>query len=96
MKFARLGPLGSEKPVLIDDEAVFDLSSLPPDIDGDFLSSDGLARAAEARANGTLEEIAEYSELDRKVLADMAVNDPAAFTKLTQLVAEANAADAVK
>jgi large subunit ribosomal protein L20 len=32
-------------------------------------------------------------ELDRKVLADMAVNDPAAFTKLTQLVAAANAAE---
>lgn len=57
MKLARLGPLGSEKPVLIDGDAVFDLSSITRDIDGDFLSGGGLDRAAEARANGTLDEI---------------------------------------
>ena len=32
-------------------------------------------------------------DLDRKVLADMAVNDPTSFTKLTELVAAANAAE---
>jgi len=32
-------------------------------------------------------------DLDRKVLADMAVHDPAAFTKLTELVAAANTAE---
>jgi 2-keto-4-pentenoate hydratase/2-oxohepta-3-ene-1,7-dioic acid hydratase in catechol pathway len=63
MKFARLGPLGEELPVLIDGDATFDLSPLTRDIDGEFLSSDGPARAAEARANGALEEVAEAGAL---------------------------------
>lgn len=63
MKFARLGAIGSEKPVLIDGDAVFDLSPLTRDIDGDFLSSGGPARAAEARANGTLDEVPDADSL---------------------------------
>ena len=63
MKFARLGPVGHEIPVLVDGDATFDLSPLTPDIDGDFLAGDGPARAAEARANGQLAEVADAASL---------------------------------
>jgi 2-keto-4-pentenoate hydratase/2-oxohepta-3-ene-1,7-dioic acid hydratase in catechol pathway len=39
MRFARIGGLGHEKPVIVDDETYYDLSSLTSDIDGDFLSA---------------------------------------------------------
>ncbi|ODU04445.1 MAG: hypothetical protein ABS81_10380 [Pseudonocardia sp. SCN 72-86] len=49
--FRRLGPAGSERPVVEIDGTVFDLTPLTADIDGAFLAADGLARATqEARA----------------------------------------------
>ncbi|GAA4168535.1 fumarylacetoacetate hydrolase family protein [Gryllotalpicola koreensis] len=48
MKFARLGPLGQEIPVLVDGDVAYDLRPVTPDIDGAFLSSGGPARAAAA------------------------------------------------
>ncbi|PPL16842.1 fumarylacetoacetate hydrolase family protein [Microterricola pindariensis] len=58
MKFARLGAIGHETPTLLVDGIHYDVSSVTPDIDGAFLSSDGPAavRAAfEADALPVLE-----------------------------------------
>jgi len=55
LKFIRLGPLGSERPAVIDDQGVVhDLSALTADIDGAFLASGGLTAAAAALAAGNL------------------------------------------
>ena len=54
MSFARLGPVGSEVPVLQVDGVTFDLRSLTRDIDGEFLASGGIAAARAAHAAGTL------------------------------------------
>lgn len=55
MRFRRLGPVGHEIPVIVDaDGQVFDISSVTPDITGDFLADDGPARVAEARDRGAL------------------------------------------
>ncbi|AYG03371.1 fumarylacetoacetate hydrolase family protein [Gryllotalpicola protaetiae] len=54
MRFARLGPAGSETPVLIDGGVAYDLRPVAVDIDGGFLSGRGPARAAEALAAGEL------------------------------------------
>ncbi|MET9730424.1 fumarylacetoacetate hydrolase family protein [Streptomyces sp. NPDC006458] len=55
MKLMRLGPIGAERPaVLADDGRLYDISPLTTDIDGAFLASDGLARAAHALAAGEL------------------------------------------
>ena len=42
MKLARLGDRGSERPVALVGEDVFDLSSIASDIDGTFLEHGGL------------------------------------------------------
>jgi len=58
LKFIRLGPLGSERPAVIDDQGVVhDLSGLTADIDGAFLAAGGLAAAAHALAAGQLPTI---------------------------------------
>ena len=57
MKLARLGPVGAERPVLLHDGRTYDLSALTVDIDGDFLSTDGPARAARALVAGSLPEV---------------------------------------
>ena len=54
MELLRLGPLGSEKPFVRHDGAVYDLSSLTPDIDGAFLADSGIARVRAALAAGAL------------------------------------------
>jgi len=54
MKFARLGPLGSETPVVQVDDRILDLSSIADDIDEAFWASDGVARARAAIAADTL------------------------------------------
>ena len=54
MRFARLGPIGQEVPVVLDGERVLDLRGITTDIDGGFLSSDGPARVAAALAAGAL------------------------------------------
>ena len=54
MRFARLGAAGSEIPVAMTPAGTFDLRGLTADIDAGFLDGGGLARAAEALAQGTL------------------------------------------
>lgn len=50
MRFQRLGDHGAEIPVLVDGDRRLDLRSITTDIDGDFLSGDGIARAEAALA----------------------------------------------
>jgi 2,4-didehydro-3-deoxy-L-rhamnonate hydrolase len=57
MKLARLGSLGHETPVVIQDEVTFDLSSLTTDIDASFWETDGVSRVRSALARGTLPQI---------------------------------------
>ncbi|WP_350347061.1 fumarylacetoacetate hydrolase family protein [Agromyces sp. G08B096] len=54
MRFARLGPVGREVPVLVDGERVFDLRGLTADLDGAFLAGGGVERARAALAAGDL------------------------------------------
>ncbi|QNE19720.1 fumarylacetoacetate hydrolase family protein [Kribbella qitaiheensis] len=55
MELLRLGAVGEERPYLRDaDGTVYDLSSVTAEIDGAFLSSDGIARARAALAAGSL------------------------------------------
>jgi len=63
MKFARLGPLGFERPVVIDRNRTLDLSDLAPDIDGAFLAAGGVARVREALEAGILPEVPDADEL---------------------------------
>lgn len=58
LKFIRLGPVGAERPAVIDEQGVVhDLSGLTTDIDGAFLASGGLDAAARALEAGTLPAI---------------------------------------
>lgn len=54
MKFARLGPLGVEIPVLVEGDVHLDLRPVTSDVDGAFLASDFSARIAAARSAGEL------------------------------------------
>ena len=58
MRFARLGPVGQETPVVLVDGTYYDVSSITPDIDGAFLSSDGPDAVRAAVAAGSLQELA--------------------------------------
>ncbi|WP_295123392.1 fumarylacetoacetate hydrolase family protein [uncultured Leifsonia sp.] len=57
MRFMRLGEPGGEIPAVSDGDTTWDLRPLTADIDGAFLASDGLARAAAAAAAGELPEL---------------------------------------
>lgn len=57
MRFMRLGEPGAEIPVVSDGTTTWDLRPLTADIDGAFLSDDGLARAEAAAAAGDLPEL---------------------------------------
>jgi len=70
MKFARLGSAGTEVPVVIDSGHAFDLSSLTSDIDGTFLSGDGLAGTRDALESGGLPEF--QGSADRRIGAPIA------------------------
>lgn len=63
MKFARLGDLGAEIPVAIQDGRAFDLRTITDDIDARFLASDGIDQARQAYAAGGLNEIADAVSL---------------------------------
>lgn len=54
MKFARLGELGSEIPVVVTDSGTYDLRGVTSDIDGRFLASEGVSRVATELAEGRL------------------------------------------
>ncbi len=57
MKFARLGTPGSEIPAIMDGGKYYALASVTDDINADFWSSGGPARAAAALAAGALPEL---------------------------------------
>lgn len=57
MKFARLGSIGQEKPVVIIDGNYYDLSSITKDIDGTFFSTGGVQSARVAVESGSLPEV---------------------------------------
>jgi 2-keto-4-pentenoate hydratase/2-oxohepta-3-ene-1,7-dioic acid hydratase in catechol pathway len=63
MRFARLGAVGQEQPVIIDDDRVLDLRAITADIDGAFLAGDGVAAAREALTAGRLPELDGAAEL---------------------------------
>jgi 2-keto-4-pentenoate hydratase/2-oxohepta-3-ene-1,7-dioic acid hydratase in catechol pathway len=63
MTLARLGALGAEIPAIQRDGRSFDLRSLTADIDGVFLSNDGIARARAALDTGSLPEIGDAASL---------------------------------
>ncbi|QIG39545.1 fumarylacetoacetate hydrolase family protein [Microbacterium sp. 4R-513] len=54
MKFARLGPEGQERPVVLVDDQAFSITSLVDDIDAGFWTSGAPGRIAEALAAGRL------------------------------------------
>jgi 2-keto-4-pentenoate hydratase/2-oxohepta-3-ene-1,7-dioic acid hydratase in catechol pathway len=63
VQLLRLGPVGEERPyVRAADGTVHDLSSVTAEIDGAFLSADGIARARAALEAGTL-PVVDVSEL---------------------------------
>ncbi|MBN9153495.1 MAG: fumarylacetoacetate hydrolase family protein [Microbacterium sp.] len=57
MRFARLGPVREEVPVVFDGARALDLRSITPDIDGAFLASGGPARVSAALVAGSLPEL---------------------------------------
>ncbi len=63
MKFARLGPLGSEIPVVIVDDRHLDLRPLTSDVTGDFLADDPVGRTRAAIAAGELAEVTDAASL---------------------------------
>ena len=54
MELRRLGPIGQEKPALVQDGVTYRLEGLTADIDGAFLADGGLEEAARASAAGEL------------------------------------------
>jgi len=55
MKLLRLGPIGAERPVLLDATGQYlDLTSITADIDPTFLASGGIERVRRAHASGEL------------------------------------------
>lgn len=63
MKFARLGSLGAEIPVVITEDAAFDLAALTREIDGSFLESDGIERVRAALQAGQLPKLPDSDAL---------------------------------
>jgi 2-keto-4-pentenoate hydratase/2-oxohepta-3-ene-1,7-dioic acid hydratase in catechol pathway len=63
MRLARLGPVGGERPVLLDGDRVLDLSGVTDDIDAAFLAEGGLERARLAWEAGDLREVPDAARL---------------------------------
>lgn len=66
MKFARLGPVGGERPVVLTDGGTYSIQELsdgPTDLDGAFWESDGPARVAAALEAGTLPAVQDADDL---------------------------------
>ncbi len=57
MKFARLGPVGEEVPVVVDGDRHLDLRPITSDVDGTFLADDPVGRTRAAIAAGALPEL---------------------------------------
>ena len=54
MKFARIGPAGSERPVVMTDGASYDVQGLTADLDRAFFADAGVERVREALTAGAL------------------------------------------
>jgi 2,4-didehydro-3-deoxy-L-rhamnonate hydrolase len=65
MKLARWGRRGAERPVLVTEDAVLDLSGLTTDLDAEFLARGGIDRVARAHRAGELPVLS--PEADRRV-----------------------------
>lgn len=65
MKFARLGPTGSEIPVVWAVDRAYDLRPFTTDIDGEFLAGEALENVGRALAAGELTELAGADGLRR-------------------------------
>ncbi len=63
MKFARLGPIGSEIPTVLHDDIYFDISSITEDVDGGFLASGGIERVRSALAEKILPVVESPADL---------------------------------
>jgi 2-keto-4-pentenoate hydratase/2-oxohepta-3-ene-1,7-dioic acid hydratase in catechol pathway len=63
MKFARIGEIGHEIPVLVTEEGYLDLRPLSGDLDGDFFAGDGIARVRRALEEGALTRLDPDGEL---------------------------------
>lgn len=57
MRFARLGDVGSETPVVVTDHGMFDISSIVSDLDGAAFASGALARVPGALSDGGLPQV---------------------------------------
>ncbi|GAA1722629.1 fumarylacetoacetate hydrolase family protein [Fodinicola feengrottensis] len=57
MQLLRLGEPGAERPAVRSDGTTYDLTSVTPDITGDFLAADGIASVRDALADGRLDII---------------------------------------
>jgi 2,4-diketo-3-deoxy-L-fuconate hydrolase len=63
MKFARLGAIGHEQPVVVQDLEVRSLAALTDDLDGSFWETGGPERAAAALAAGELPLVPDADQL---------------------------------
>lgn len=63
MRIARLGRPGGEIPVVEVEGVSYDLRTITEDVDGAFLSSQGVQRAREALASGSLPELVDAESL---------------------------------
>ncbi len=63
MKLARLGPTGSERPVVIEGNLRYDISTLTTDIDGEFLGSGGVETVRRALEQGDLRPLTDADTL---------------------------------
>jgi 2-keto-4-pentenoate hydratase/2-oxohepta-3-ene-1,7-dioic acid hydratase in catechol pathway len=63
VKFARLGPVGAERPVVVADGRSYDLSGVTQDIAGSFLANGGPQQAASALSAGHLPEVPDAETL---------------------------------
>lgn len=63
MRFARLGPVGAEVPVVWRGEQAFDLRAIADDVDGRFLASAPVAVVSEALAAGRLPAVSDATDL---------------------------------
>ncbi|MET4783252.1 fumarylacetoacetate hydrolase family protein [Glaciihabitans sp. UYNi722] len=50
MKFARIGAVGQERPIVLVDQVAYDIGAITGDVDGAFLESDGVDRVRKALA----------------------------------------------
>ncbi|MGH3358361.1 MAG: hypothetical protein ACRDO7_06125 [Nocardioidaceae bacterium] len=57
MRLARIGPVGAERPVVLQDGRAYALDPLTADIDGAFLAGDGIEATRRGLRSGHLAEV---------------------------------------